>query len=120
MAGSGSVAAAAPVDTEAQKKALEILRKLEAEWAAADSTQLVMPARKLSEAQVAEATRLLREAIAKQLEGSKPSMAGAPSAAPATPKTKVEKLEDLLELYKADKITSADYQDQRAKLLAEP
>jgi hypothetical protein len=40
----------------------------------------------------------------------------------ATPsvKTKKEKLADLLELYKADKITPSQYQEQRAKIIAEP
>jgi hypothetical protein len=40
-------------------------------------------------------------------------------AAPSV-KTKKEKLADLLELYKADKITPSQYQEQRAKIIAEP
>ncbi|MDB6038905.1 MAG: hypothetical protein JWM99_2746, partial [Verrucomicrobiales bacterium] len=40
-------------------------------------------------------------------------------AAPAA-KTKKEKLADLLELYKADKITPGQYQEERAKIIAEP
>lgn len=39
--------------------------------------------------------------------------------APAA-KTKKEKLADLLELYKADKITPSQYQEERAKIIAEP
>jgi hypothetical protein len=44
-------------------------------------------------------------------------------AAPDTaggPKTKQQRLMDLLELYKADKLTPAQYHAERAKILAEP
>jgi hypothetical protein len=38
----------------------------------------------------------------------------------AGPKTKQERLVELLQLYQADKISPAEYHDQRAKILAEP
>jgi hypothetical protein len=38
----------------------------------------------------------------------------------AGPNTKQQRLMDLLELYKADKISPAEYQARRAKILAEP
>jgi hypothetical protein len=41
-------------------------------------------------------------------------------AQPTGPRTKQQKLMDLLELYKADKLTPAEYHSQRAKILAEP
>jgi hypothetical protein len=44
----------------------------------------------------------------------------APSDQPVGPKTKQQKLSDLLELYKADKLTPAEYHAQRAKILSEP
>lgn len=60
-----------------------------------------------------------------------PKAAAAPSKAPAAkeipapvvrkePTTKAEKLTDLLDQYKADKITPKQYQERRAKILAEP
>ncbi len=39
---------------------------------------------------------------------------------PAAPRTKREKLADLLEQYKADKLNPVQYQEERAKILAEP
>jgi hypothetical protein len=39
---------------------------------------------------------------------------------PTGPKTKQQRLADLLELYKADKLTPAQYQAERAKIMAEP
>jgi hypothetical protein len=41
-------------------------------------------------------------------------------AQPGGPKTKQERLSELLELYKADKISPAEYHAQRARILAEP
>ena len=38
----------------------------------------------------------------------------------AAPNSKEQRLDELLRLYKADKITPADYHEQRAKILAEP
>jgi hypothetical protein len=48
-----------------------------------------------------------------------PAPATAP-AAPAGPLTKREKLAELLERYKADKISPTQYQEERARILAEP
>ncbi|MCL5095927.1 MAG: hypothetical protein M1608_00025 [Candidatus Omnitrophica bacterium] len=55
-----------------------------------------------------------------------PSVAQPSSAAPAAKgaltaaQSKEKRLADLLELYKADKITPHEYHQQRAKILAEP
>lgn len=48
-----------------------------------------------------------------------PSPAAAPEQ-PAGPKTKQQRLADLLEDYKADKMTPAQYQIERAKILSGP
>jgi len=37
-----------------------------------------------------------------------------------TPGSKEDRLSELLDLYKADKISPAEYHDQRAKIIAEP
>jgi len=53
---------------------------------------------------------------------SRPEAVVTPAAPdePSGPKTKQQKLMELLEMYKADKLTPAEYQAQRAKILAEP
>ena len=43
-----------------------------------------------------------------------------PVAVPTGPKTKEQRLADLLDLYKADRISPTDYHLQRAKILTEP
>ncbi len=43
-----------------------------------------------------------------------------PPAAPPAPRTKAQRLNDLLADYKANFITSIEYHEQRAKILAEP
>ena len=43
-----------------------------------------------------------------------------PVAVPTGPKTKEQRLADLLDLYKADKISPTDYHLQRARILTEP
>ena len=54
-------------------------------------------------------------------KNAKVAKAATPMAAPAPPPAFVEqRLADLLQLYKSDKITPADYHEQRAKILAEP
>jgi hypothetical protein len=44
----------------------------------------------------------------------------APSTQSTGPKTKQQRLNDLLDQYKADKMTPAEYHAARAKILAEP
>ena len=39
---------------------------------------------------------------------------------PAGSKTKQQRLAELLELYKADKVSPSEYHAQRAKILSEP
>jgi hypothetical protein len=53
----------------------------------------------------------------------KTSVANAPAPAPiptGVSSSKEQQLADLLQLYKSDKITPAEYHEQRAKILAEP
>jgi hypothetical protein len=59
-----------------------------------------------------------RETPPPEVRSAAPAQPGA--VAPSYPKTKQQRLSDLLEAYKADKITPADYHNQRAKIIAEP
>jgi hypothetical protein len=48
------------------------------------------------------------------------SPAPEPEPEPAGPKTRQQRMAELIELYRADKITSAEYHARRAQILAEP
>lgn len=65
------------------------------------------------------------EAQQRALEASRPVENAAPTAAveapaAAGPKTKQAKLREITELYRADKLTPAEYHQRRAEILAEP
>ncbi len=86
------------------------------------------PRRKLTraESQKSNVSAARRPSMLHKLSGSKERQmlaqnAAEPDAAQAAaPKTKRQKLAELLERYKADKITPLQYHEERAKLIAEP
>ncbi|MBI4325345.1 MAG: hypothetical protein HY674_08790 [Chloroflexi bacterium] len=86
------------------------------------------PRRKLTRAgsQKSNVAAARRPSMFHKASGSKEKQMLAPNAAepdmaqPAAPKTKRQKLAELLELYKADKLTPIQYHEERAKIVAEP
>lgn len=122
-------AAVAPAQDPAYSRELEerarqiILERARAEQAAA--AQPAAPAAQAAPQSPAPAPA----AIPAAQEPAQPSAAAAvetPSAAPAAPaaapaaKSKRDKLRELTELYRADKLTPAEYHQRRAEILAEP
>jgi hypothetical protein len=125
---------------EQQNKALELLRQTLAREQTAQ--QPVAPTKPTAPAKAAStqnsatpgkpapatASKKSSSASKPTSTSSEPKVTAAPTQpAPQTaleqptgPKTKQQRLADLLELYKADKISPAEYHAQRAKILAEP
>jgi hypothetical protein len=112
---------------EQQQQALGLLRQELAR------EQSAMPARQTNPAKSAGSSGKIQPpgksgAAASQTPSSSVgSAATSPTPMPAPgspeqagPKSKQQRLMDLLELYKADKLTPAEYHAQRAKILSEP
>lgn len=92
-----------------------------------EQTQEKSPRRKLTRAEsqkssVAAARRssVFHKPGAKERQVLARNAAEPDAAQPAAPKTKRQKLAELLERYKADKITPIQYHEERAKIVAEP
>jgi hypothetical protein len=118
-------------DTPDQKAAIRYLRKLQSEGAAAPAASAAVtpttekPKEKAVRAASKPAAKNKNKTAAKPVPESaaQPEAQEAAVAAPerpAGPKTKHEKLMELLDTYRADKLTPAQYQEQRAKILSEP
>ncbi len=105
-----------PVSADQQQRALQLLREKTSEPLAATDA---VPAKS------APASKSQKPAKASSAKPASASPTGA-IAAPTAPepstisKGKQQRLADLLEQYRADKITPAEYHAQRAKILSEP
>ncbi len=99
-----------------EEKAREQLHQAESQLQAQQPSQPAVPEEPRPVVKVQ-----IKEKPAKK--NAKVAKAATPMAAPAPPPafgSKEQRLADLLQLYKSDKITPADYHEQRAKILAEP
>ena len=110
---------------EQQTRALELLRQTisqQHQAAAAPGKpapqQHAAPAAPAAPAKPSSASTAVTSKPAPKASPAKPAPA-APQQ-PAGPKTKQQKLQDLLNAYRADKISPPEYQAERAKILAEP
>lgn len=109
-----------------QQQALQLLREKMAEQAASpkpSATNVASAKAKPAKSSKTKAAPAKSATTTVQSTGTnRPPEIATPAAPeqPAGPKTKQQRLMDLLELYKADKITPAEYHAQRAKILAEP
>ena len=111
-----------PLDPAADARTRELLRQKMSELtvtqpASPVDTGAEAKSRRDAEA-AAKAEARSRETPPPVLKPAVPAEAGA--VAPAYPKTKQQRLSELLEAYKADKITPADYHNERAKIISEP
>jgi hypothetical protein len=104
---------AAPAAVDAAVVHARALEALHAQEAAEKKTTPVAVAKPTGSAE--KPAPIMKPAAPAQPVQNAPVVQAAPSV-----KTKKEKLADLLELYKADKITPSQYQEQRAKIIAEP
>ncbi|MEW6157121.1 MAG: hypothetical protein AB1813_06785 [Verrucomicrobiota bacterium] len=101
--------------------------KAREEEAQAKETPAPAPKKKTTSVVAAQSPKAMTESpqskpkvAPKPVASAGASTAAVPAPAPAVPKTRQQKLADLLEEYKADKITPNQYQAMRAKILAEP
>lgn len=130
---------AEPIDSPAQRRGLEVLRKAMEQDKGAPakpvkpSSPIAAEPKKVSKPVKAEpeiaaeakepqpkAKAKVTAAPVKKTEVKEPTPAPPVVEVPAGPKTKQQLLADLLEEYKADKITPPQYQELRAKILAAP
>lgn len=135
-----ALSVAEPIDSPAQRRGLEVLRKaMEQEKNAPSkpvkpvkpSSPIAAEPKKVSkpvkaepeiaaEAKEPQPKAKVTAAPVKKTEVKEPAPAPPVVEAPAGPKTKQQLLADLLEEYKADKISPPQYQELRAKILAAP
>jgi hypothetical protein len=122
-----AVPAGKPASPDQQQQALQLLREKMAEQAASptpSSTNRAAAKAKPAKSSTSKAPPAANSATTAAQPGSptRPAEIASPTAPeqPAGPKTKQQRLMDLLDLYKADKITPAEYHAQRAKILSEP
>ena len=125
---------AQPASPELQDKAVELLRQTisQSQSAPVAAPTPAAPAAVSSETPAATATTKVKPAkVTKSMSSasSKPAKVTAPTvpevaapivAQPAGPKSKQERLADLLEAYRADRVSPTEYHAERAKILAEP
>jgi hypothetical protein len=114
-----------PSPGDQQNKAIQLLRETTAkEYAAPASPAAPVPARpqngqRLPTGKIQPSSKLgvNQNAVPAPVN---PVVSPVVPEQPSGPKTKQQKLQDLLGLYKADKLSPAEYQVERAKILAEP
>ena len=134
---------AQPASPDLQEKALQLLRQTISEdhARAGETGKMASPAATHDHATMAPGSGTTSTTgkpshSAKPRATTKPAATGTQMTTPAAPmtaapaqttpeptagpKTKQQRLADLLELYKADKLTPPEYHSQRAKILAEP
>jgi hypothetical protein len=112
-----AVTPAVPVSGDQQQQALMLLRQTMAqqpEAAAPPKSRASHSSAKPAKPKSSGST----SATVKQAPA--PDTAAPVQASPAGPTTKQQRLADLLEQYRADKLTPAEYQAERARILAEP
>jgi hypothetical protein len=115
----------APASPQQQQQALDLLRQtITAEKAAAASRATSSKTTKAASSKGTQTTSVKQGQSGNATAAAMAPMTSAPAAQPAPPstgpKTKQERLAELLELYRADKLTPAQYHAERAKILAEP
>jgi hypothetical protein len=119
--------AANPATTDQQQRALALLRQTIAQERANMSQPVATSSTQTSGSSVRPTTKSAKPAPAVQggvaaNAGQTGAVSAQPAAPeqPAGPKTKQQRLMELLDQYKADKLTPAEYHAQRAKILSEP
>lgn len=115
-------AAGQPMSADQQQRAVEMLRQEIGAERATMSTSGGAP-KKASSANSKKNTKpaaASTNAPAMMAPAGQPADGTSVPVQAAGPKTKQQKLDDLLELYKADKLTPAQYHAERAKILAGP
>jgi hypothetical protein len=122
-----AVPAGKPASPDQQQQAIQLLREKMAEQAASSkepSTNRAAAKAKPAKSSDSKASPAAKSApTAVQPAGTNsPAEIASPTTPeqPTGPKTKQQRLMELLDLYKADKVTPAEYHAQRAKILAEP
>jgi hypothetical protein len=106
--------------TPAQRRALEVLRKAMAEQNAAPTRPSSQPAKASSVEQMPASVPAAKIQASKPAGVSAPTAKSEPAVTRATATTKQEKLAELLEQYRADKISPEQYHRQRSTILQEP
>lgn len=114
-----TTAPAAPASTDQQQQAIMLLRQAMAEQPQTAAPAPAPKAKASSSAKGAKPSASASKSPSVQPAPAPEAVTPAPTA-PAGPKTKQQRLADLLQDYRADKLTPAQYQAERAKILAEP
>jgi hypothetical protein len=122
-----SPAMTAPASSDQQEQAIMLLRQHMADSATAPASapakQKTAKAKPSKEAHKSSTSTTSSMPPAADAAVTQPSGQSATPALPelsSGPKTKQQRLMDLLEQYKADKLTPAEYHAERAKIIAEP
>jgi hypothetical protein len=101
------------LDAAQQRSRKDVIRDLQKDAEAVASTRTPPPARSNPTPPPAQIPNVKNRAPA-------PAGTPPPRGGPATLSSKQQRLTELLEAYKGDKISPAEYHAQRAKILAEP
>jgi hypothetical protein len=115
-----------PASSESQERAIQVLRAKMAQENAAAAAMQPKPSqgtaikKPVSTKAGAPANRAPAGVQSRGTTTPVPTPAPAPPEQATGPKTKQQRLIELLDRYKADKLTPPEYQAERAKILAEP
>lgn len=102
------------LNADNETRAREAVRQERAKATAANQAAAEAAAKQKADAALAAKEKAMATASAKSMPAS-----SAPAPTNLTPGSKEQRLYDLLQQYKADKISPAEYHEQRAKILSE-